>query len=160
LEPGKGRKAAEEATHSAFDLGLSKNLKGARLLEIEAVERERTLIFWFSAPSDEGRLGLVVTLIPAQPEAYLVADPGMKVLAHSRQAEVESEARFVRPDGLRAPDSPEIREDLVRDTEVFRRAVEEALSVEAFALRLQRLDRVLAERFACILNAFRNPAFR
>src|SRR5437868_919299 len=39
--PGKGPKAAEVATRSAFDLMLSKQLKGLRLESIEALEGER-----------------------------------------------------------------------------------------------------------------------
>src|SRR5690348_11346367 len=45
---GKGPKASTQATHSPFDLNLSKHLKGARLLEIEALRQERIVILWFS----------------------------------------------------------------------------------------------------------------
>src|SRR5690606_19549205 len=72
---GKGPKAASGATHSPFDLAISKHLKGAKLLAIETPPRERIAILWFSVEgksSETERLGLVLTFIPAAPEALLV----------------------------------------------------------------------------------------
>src|SRR3954465_5153820 len=46
---GKGPKASTKPTHSPFDLSISKHLKGARLLDIEALPQERIIVLWFSS---------------------------------------------------------------------------------------------------------------
>src|SRR5438046_335366 len=46
----KGPRAAENATHSPFSLGLSRQLRGAKCVGIEALPRERIVILWFTAP--------------------------------------------------------------------------------------------------------------
>ena len=146
LEQDKGRKAAEHATHSAFDLSLNKHLKGAQFLEIETIENERTLILWFSSQTDSEKLGLVLTMIPAQPEALLILEPSFSVLAHSRKADLPIGKVFIKPDGKRASGSFEVREALVKTPEAFRNQVNHELSLEAFKIRLHRVDKILSEK--------------
>lgn len=163
LSEGKGPKAAAHATRSPFDLALSKHLKGARFLGMEAFERERTVALWFTAEGrseTEERLGLVLSLIPATPEALLVRDlrseresaasaRSYPVLARSRtlrDVDAAVAARFVAPDGARAPAEPPLRLELVRDAETFARVVEDGLRREAFGLRLREVERTLRDR--------------
>lgn len=149
----KGPKASSTATHSAFDLSLSKHLKGAKLLELKALPRERTVVLWFSqatAPGNGGeKLGLVLTLIPAAPEALLVSVtpgdplPGWQILARSR---VHGELnRFIPPDGAKAPEDLPVREVLVRSPETFLRAIDEAQKQEAFELRAKAVEKRFKE---------------
>jgi predicted ribosome quality control (RQC) complex YloA/Tae2 family protein len=96
---GKGPKASAKATHSPFDLNLSKHLKGSRLLEVEALYKERIVIFWFSSNESSGkaRLGLVLFLIPAVPEAFLVLDSNFGSNSSS------SSKSKSKPDSISAP---------------------------------------------------------
>src|SRR4051812_3554753 len=48
LAPGKGPKAAPEGTRSPFDLALSKHLKGARVVSVESLPRERVVVIGFN----------------------------------------------------------------------------------------------------------------
>ena len=73
---GKGFKASTKATRSPFDLNLNKNLKGTKLLKIQALHEERVVVLWFAngGPEENGqKLGLVLVMIPAAPEAFLVS---------------------------------------------------------------------------------------
>lgn len=153
LIESKGPRAASQATHSAFDLTLSKQLKGAKLLTLEALPRERTIVLRFSQPS----LGLVLNLIPAAPEALLVSlkseitpemmKEGWPILARSRPNRVTKELYFP-PDGTKAPDTLPLREELVqnaRGPEVFYQAIEKELECEAFELRLKTVEKKLKE---------------
>ena len=157
LNDGKGPKAAVGATQSPFGLALAKHLKGAKLLDIEVPPRERTLILWVSADSAEAargasRLGLALTLIPALPEALLIADdgkpapecangpPSLRILARSRTIrEGEPESRWILPDGSQAPVERPLREEIVND---WNRQVERSLDSEAFDLRVRTLQRL------------------
>jgi hypothetical protein len=66
----KGPRAAESGSRSVFDLSLGKYLKGAKFLGVEAFDRERACVLWFR--SGDERLGLVLWMVPATPEALLV----------------------------------------------------------------------------------------
>ena len=91
---GRGPKAAETATRAAFDLAATKVIRGARLERLEAYERERTIALWFSAAEGGARHALIVSLIPAAPEAFIVA-------------EVRAEVRKEEPAEVRAKKSSE-----------------------------------------------------
>lgn len=168
LIESKGPKAASQATHSAFDLTLSKQLKGAKLLALQALPRERTVILWFSHPSlsqSHGRIGLALNLIPATPEALLVSVPselssemmkeGWPILARSRpkkstpsEGARETKELYFLPDGSKAPDSLPLRDELVnnpRGPEVFYQVIEKELEYEAFQLRLKTVEKKLKE---------------
>lgn len=152
LLDGRGPKAAEGATHSPFSLALSKHLKGAKLLSAEALPRERVVILWFAA--DRERLGLVLSLIPALPEALLVRDAGQgppwQVLARSRataQAQAQAAAwTYSPPDGSRAPDDLPLRAEWFdKEAEAFAHEIERGLDAEAFGLRLAGAQRELRD---------------
>ncbi|MCM2321775.1 MAG: NFACT RNA binding domain-containing protein [Oligoflexia bacterium] len=145
LLSGRGPRAAPEATHSAFDLALSKQLRGSRLLSVETLPRERTVILWFTSEGarDSRRLGLVLTLIPAAPEALLIEEretAPYPVLARSRTT---ATGEFTLPDGAKAPPSPEVRQALIATPESHAAAIDAALESEAFAARLVHAQREL-----------------
>jgi predicted ribosome quality control (RQC) complex YloA/Tae2 family protein len=151
---GKGHKASTQATHSPFDLSLSKHLKGARLLDIEALNQERIAILWFtgSASDQDEKLGLVLFLIPAVPEAFLVSaknnsnDPNeWKILSRSRtvrQHDQNSEV-FKLPSGSKAPTQLTTRENWVHSAEALYPILESELNREAFALRVQNAEKAI-----------------
>jgi predicted ribosome quality control (RQC) complex YloA/Tae2 family protein len=143
--PGKGSRAASTATRSAFDLELTKRLKGAKLKKFETLPRERTIILWFSDATEEESLGLVLNLIPATPEALLVrGEPGRPgpypILIRSRTGR-EAQTEFTPPDGSQAPASPPVREGLAN----YARHLLKALDLEAFTARLVIAQRELRE---------------
>lgn len=143
----RGPKAAPAGTRSVFDLSLSKNLAGSRLLSIEALPRERIVRLRFSA-DHQTEWGLYLVLIPALPEALLVRLPEHRIVARSRaRAEGQSEPGgvFIPPDGSRAPPELTLREQLVASPEAWLQAVESALDQEAFETRLSSAARKLRE---------------
>jgi predicted ribosome quality control (RQC) complex YloA/Tae2 family protein len=137
--PGKGPKAAPEGSHSPFSLALSKQLRGMKFLKMEAYARERSVVLWFQG---DRRLGLVLQLIPAVPEALLIDDE-MTIIARSRT--IRDALKFVPPDGLKAPEGLVVREDLVKSAETFRGEVERALDAEAFELRAREAEKRVRE---------------
>jgi predicted ribosome quality control (RQC) complex YloA/Tae2 family protein len=157
--PGKGPKASTQATHSPFELAFSKQIKGAKLLGIEALYRERTVILRFSGGQPAEKLGLVLTLIPAAPEALLVTvsegSSGWPVIARSKvfkgpdkEAEAEKHSIYFPPDGTKAPESMPIRETVLGSPGAFLKAVEEGLDHEAFTLRTQ----AVVKKFKSLLH--------
>ncbi|MEO7164080.1 MAG: NFACT family protein, partial [Bdellovibrionia bacterium] len=172
---GKGPKASAKATHSPFDLNLSKHLKGARLLDIEALHKERIVVLWFSSgdSASKNRLGLVLFLIPAVPEAFLVLDSGVQsrpesqdhphlsdtsesqvgwtIIARSRtvrdtpknSGSLKQDYIFRLPSGSKAPDNVVIRPELVETSESLHRIIERELLKEAFELRWQNAEKAL-----------------
>lgn len=153
---GKGPKAATQATHSPFTLGLNKHLKGARVLSLEALPRERIVVLWLTAEgahSAKERLGLVLCLIPAVPEALLVhttqSDPGWRILSRSRTLPPAQAAAaallFTPPSGSNAPENPPVREELFKDAGSFYRVIQKELDHEAFALRVHAAERELKD---------------
>ncbi len=152
VAPGKGPKAAQGGTRSPFDLAAGKLLKGAKLDKIEALPRERIVIFHFQSQGEA--LGLVVELIPALPEALLVklvpGSTSWPILARSRTLRVEGPAptHYTPPSGERVPPELAVREALTESPEVFSKAVEAGLQSEAFELRLTAARRALRERLA------------
>ncbi len=147
--PGKGPRAAPEGTRSPFDLAASKTLKGARLEKIEALPRERIIVLRFSA--ERQKLGLVLVLIPALPEAFLVrfpesADAPWPILARSRTIrEGAAPGFYTAPAGDRAPPEVPLRHELVDSTEIFARTVEQELLTEAFDTRLRAAQKALRD---------------
>ncbi len=144
--PGKGPKASPAATRSPFDLNLSKHLKGSKLLKLEALPRERVAILWFSqADRSSEVLGLVLSLIPSAPEAFLVLAPSpaitessqWHILARSRTIRDESKqiAFYTPPTGFNAPEQPVVRTELFSRPDSFYQFLERELKSEAFEQR-------------------------
>lgn len=160
LSPKKKLKASTQATRSPFDLYLSKNLCGSKLLKLEALPQERIVVFWFSHPQSaaarDERLGLVLVLIPARPEALLVSvKAGFEkqpwpILVRSRTlsdtAKQNSESStFSPPDGSKAPQALEVRKELIENEKFYYAAVHQALMEEAFSLRIQNAEKNLRQ---------------
>ncbi len=149
---GKGPKASTQATRSPFDLGLSKYLKGARLLKCETLPQERIIILWFT---EEGKpnhqLGLVLVFIPAAPEAFLVSVKASDrsnpwpILARSRTVRDESkiQTHYSPPQGFQAPPNPTIRTEWISSPESFFNLLEKESETEAFELRRQSAEKNL-----------------
>jgi predicted ribosome quality control (RQC) complex YloA/Tae2 family protein len=134
--PAKALRLAPEATRSPFDLEVSRHLKDSRLLSVETPPRERIILLWFAG--DEEELGLVLLLIPAAPEALLIARDG-RILTSTRKGR---EGKFEIPGGAQAPAEPPVRPELA-NPEDFHRAVDHELELEAFALRLAAAEKEL-----------------
>lgn len=162
LCPDKGPHASAQATHSPFDLALSKYFRGQTLISIETPPRERALIAWFSGP-DGGRLGLALLLIPAAPEAFLIdgkgsPEAGWPILARSRALEDDGAigpGRFELPDGAGAPADPPVRQELVADPWSAYHARERAIDDAHFLERRDRADRLLGERLRSARDSLR-----
>lgn len=140
---GKGPRAAAAATRSGFDLSMGKLLSGRKVAGMDAVEKERTLVLWL-----DGGIGLVLTLIPALPEALLVEGRRedllnrrpVKILGRSRTAKAEPEgAEYTFPDGAGSPPNLPLRAGVFDSLETYSRAAREELNQEAFELRLARI---------------------
>jgi len=164
----KGPKASVAATQSPFSLNLSKMLKGAKVLGLEALPRERILVLWVTLEgTSKEKLGLVLCLIPAVPEALLVQadirasasvfaavnavekhEPanGWKIHSRSRTLTPErSTALFAPPTGSQAPEAPVVREDFFARPETFFEQIEKELKLEAFEVRMRTAERELKE---------------
>ena len=106
------------------------------------------------SPSKE-RLGLVLCLIPAVPEALLVrakagsaasSGGGWKILARSRTLDAaQSSIDFSPPTGSQAPESPVVRADFFRKPDAFFGVLEKELGLEAFEVRLRAAERELKD---------------
>ncbi len=152
---GKGPKACASASHSAFDLTLSKNLKGSRLMSIEALKEERIITLWFSQPGENKiqQYGLILSLIPATPEAFLVeGDPttpqeGWRILARSRTIRDEQKRQefYLPPQGGKAPQNIEIRTQFFEKPNSFYSEIEKQITSECYSLRLQGLQKELKQ---------------
>lgn len=129
---GKGPRAATTATRSGFDLTLNKALSGRKIISVSAIERERTLLIRF-----EGELTLVLTLIPALPEALLI-DGALKILARSRTSKSEIEL-YTFPTGAGSPPNLSLRPGVFDSLIDYSRAVRVVLDFEAFELRVSRI---------------------
>jgi len=161
---GKGPQAAPEGTRSPFDLALSKQIRGARILGLESLPKERMAVLWLSSEGrspDTERLGILFKLIPAQPEAFLIKvrgpftqgtlPPGpWPIVARSRTVRGEGSELFQLPDASRAPPDLPLREEVLGiSPEATRRhaqVVEEALSREAWEQRVGESQRLLREK--------------
>lgn len=159
---GKGPKAAAGGTRSAFDLALSKVIRGRRVASLDALEKERVLLIRFQpAAIEDGDAGapmLVLNLIPATPEALLLRDrptpEGYPVLARTRgngntktDGDIVAGGGFFQlPDGARAPEDLRVREELVGSPEAWSSAIYEGLRAEAFGLRARAAAQVLQSR--------------
>jgi hypothetical protein len=139
---GKGPRAAASAPRSGFDLNLNKLLSGRKVAGFAAVPKERTTVVWL-----EGGLGLVLTLIPALPEALLIegrpgnfsASASHPILARSRLSKAEADGgRYAFPDGAGSPPNLAIRADIFSSLSAYSRAAREATRFEAFDQRLIR----------------------
>ena len=150
---GKGPKAATAGTRSPFDLAASKLLKGARLRSLDVLPRERTVVLGFEAEGE--KIGLVLTLIPALPEALLVkletippelGSGPWQILARSRTLRDGSAvSHFTPPDGSKAPSDLPLRDGLFEGKNGFLEKVEAGLGREAFEVRLKSAERALKE---------------
>ncbi|MGK5082389.1 NFACT RNA binding domain-containing protein [Bdellovibrionota bacterium FG-1] len=158
LCPARGPKAALQATHSPFTLNLSKAIKGAKILKIEAISQERIMVLWFSSEGhspEVEKLGLVLCLIPAMPEALLVrarreSPEKWEILARSRtlspSAAQKASAFFSPPTGSQAPPNPTVREELFQTPGTFFQVIDKLLTQEAFELRLKTAEKELRDR--------------
>lgn len=157
---GKGPKASQKATRSAFDLSLSKHLKGARLLSCETLPKERIGVLWFSEEGKEkSRLGLVLVFIPAVPEALLVSasrspDTHWHILARSRNTEQKG-GIYTPPSGAQAPPNPPLRSELLNPPAEYLQAIEKDLSQEAFETRLNLIQKSLKHLLKQAQDRFR-----
>ena len=138
-------KSATQGTRSGFDLALDKHFYGVKIKAVEAFHQERWVAIWM-----EGELGLILKLIPAQPEAFLVVKAGEKlnVIARSGQntgKELETSECLEIPDGLKAPLDIEYRGEWVASSTDYSNVVEKWLGQEAIFLRHQRARRILSE---------------
>ena len=144
----KGPLAAATATRSPFDLEVSKKLKGLKLIRLHSLPRERALLLDF-----EEKMRLVLFLVPSAPEALLVHAPKSKdattweVIARSRTLRDNPDAArtFAVPDASRAPESPAIRGELTQPNSAIE-ALERWLDLEAFATRIQLLEKTVREK--------------
>ncbi len=147
-------KTSSHATRSAFDLVLLKHLKGSRVLEVNALPKERIVVFWFKhSHHSHLRVGLILVLIPAHPEALLVEksdedqDRGWLVIASSRAAKnIESDRTFVPPKGASAPDHLPIRKELIESPSAYFNSIESELRTEAFTQRVEAATRTIQRR--------------
>ncbi|MBC7692072.1 MAG: DUF814 domain-containing protein [Methylotenera sp.] len=158
LDPkrAKALKNSPKATHSVFDLALSKYVRGSKFLSFEALPRERVIVLWFSGEETSERsperLGLVLSLIPASPEALLIRAPSDQieykydypVLARSRNLKNDSSYQF--PDGMKAPDDLPLRVDRIGSSETFLNWIEADTDLEAFETRKRFLEKTLKEQ--------------
>ncbi len=148
LIEGKGPKASLSGTRSGFDLSLNKHLSGLKVESFQAIPGERTAILWFMPDSDGRKLGLVLILIPAQPEALLIEETRetsktgvFPILARSKNEPIEAGFQF--PDPTRVPPDLKIRDEYARDLPTFQKAIRETLKNEALQNRIQRVESVL-----------------
>jgi predicted ribosome quality control (RQC) complex YloA/Tae2 family protein len=162
-QPGKGPKAAPEGTRSPFDLALSKHIRGARILDLRTLPKERIALLWLTAEGrspDTERLALVLKLIPAQPEALLVKVKGpfesnqlpsspWSILARSKTIRLEKADLFSLPDTSRAPPEMPIRASLLGEKgtqpDQYHSIIETHLQEEAWQERLQESQKRLRE---------------
>jgi predicted ribosome quality control (RQC) complex YloA/Tae2 family protein len=148
LIEGKGPKASLAGTRSGFDLSLNKHLSGLKVEKLKAIQGERTAILWFYPDSEGRKLGLALTLIPAQPEALLIQETPdtlksgvYPILARSKNEPLE--AGFKLPDPGRIPPDLKVRDAITRDLATFQKALAESIKNEALQNRVQRLESVL-----------------
>lgn len=156
----KGPKASTKATRSPFDLNLNKVLKGTKLLNIEAIPQERVIILWFTngGENSQQKLGLVLVMIPAAPEAYLVTAPLLETRSESGTWPILTRSRTLRktdeksspsqndyrlPQGHQAPANPPVREHLLATPQALYEFLETELDSEAFSLRCQNVEKAL-----------------
>jgi len=141
LGEGKGPKHAQASTRSPFDQALAKHLKGARLVAVRAVERERMLVLEFSG------MWLVIVLIPALPEALLVDSATMEIIARSRtiREPLKQMTTWSWPEARDVPAALSVREELFSGPFEYHRAVERALGLEAFRVRVDRARRAVVD---------------
>lgn len=148
----KGPRASNHATRSGFDLGLTKAFAGRKVLDFQAIDRERSAVLWVEGETSKTALGLVLTLIPALPEALLIEGPRsavgkpvagakFKILARSRTSAKSSDldaGEFIAPDGKASPESLTARASFTSLAD-YSRENREAMDLEASELRLARI---------------------
>ncbi|MEN9723000.1 MAG: hypothetical protein RJB38_986 [Pseudomonadota bacterium] len=141
LLEGKGPKHANQSTRSPFDQALSKHLKGARLVGLRALAQERMLVLEFS------RVWLILVLIPALPEAFLVDAETQAVIARSRTIRDSSKqiSQWRAPEPRTPPAGLLVRSELLTDAFAYQRTLEQAFRGEAFQARLERVRRAIKE---------------
>ena len=149
-------RSASQATRSPFDLYLSKNLCGSRLIKLEALHQERVVVLWFSHPQEtEKSLGLVLVMIPARPEALLVCVPkdeisagAWPILVRSRTLPKDAPKEsfiFSPPDGSKAPPDLKLRHEVIQSPEIYLAHITQDLEKEAFLLRIQNAEKNLKQ---------------
>lgn len=138
-------KQAAQGTRSGFDLALDKYFYGTKIKSVEAFPQERWIAVWM-----EGDLGLVLKMIPAQPEAYLVQKVAgqLQILARSKQNtsnDLDAMPVLEVSDGSQAPLDLEVRHELTESLAKYSNTIEKWLSQEALSMRYLRAQRILTE---------------
>ena len=138
----KGMRPAKSATRSAFDLSLGKTVEGLRILSIQAVPGDRMLEIKFPGFS------LFLNLLPAIPEGVLVDESGKVVTSSKPRVEFSiPPAREMTPEIMaKVPN----REELVSTLEHFSSLWMGARTIEAVALRKQKLVSHLDQQYQAI----------
>lgn len=141
---GKGPKAATRGTRSAFDLNLSKQLKGLKVQSVHALEGDRAIQIEFA--QGEESLGLSLVLIPAHPEGNLYRVEDQILIASSKLTEVGTETPYRAPSPSKNPPTDlQIRREC-HSMAAFAEFVEGHLRKEAFETRKKEITAVLKER--------------
>ena len=129
-------KPATQATHSPFGLLLSKLVRGLKIQSIRTLKKDRCVWMEFS-----GGMALVIHLIPAMPEAFLIdlsqgsAAEGWKVLGRSRSNAENLDEVYKTPDASRAPDDMPVRSEWIESPAVYYQVLEKDLQQEALQTR-------------------------
>jgi NFACT protein RNA binding domain len=148
IQAGKGPRHAASSTRSPFDQALSKILGGRRITGIRAIHRERLIVIEFGDSH-----WLVIALIPALPEAFVLEAPSMRILARSRTIREPSKVllHWKLPEEGRAVPELALREELVGDLEGWHGRVEAALEEEARQQRREHALRIIREKRKALL---------
>ena len=137
LSLGKKLKSSKQASQSGFGLALKKHLQGLKIQELKAISQERMIWIGFS------KLRLILRLIPANPEAFIVQDG--TILASSKPTKL---TEFEMPEGFQAPQNLEVRKEWVSEEDpfYFYNQVENYLKSETFSIRSKSLENEIKKR--------------
>lgn len=143
LAAGKELKKNGKAKLSAFFQALQKQLRGERVVSVESISGERTILLRTKS------FALYLVLIPARPDAFLISSakqvsPGGKaqVLAHFRMKGSETSVDTVTllPENS-APKAFSLRPSLQKGLDGFFREIETDVESECFQVRVQVLTK-------------------
>lgn len=138
----KGLRPAKNATRSAFDLSLGKEVEGLRLTKVSEVPGDRMLKIEFPG------MNLFLSFLPAIPEGVLVSNNG-EVIASSKPRKSFSipPPREMTPEILaKVPNRPELLTSLDHYSKLWM----EARTAEAITLRKQKLVNHLDQQLQAI----------
>lgn len=150
--PSKGPKASLHGTQSPFFLAANKLLKGKKIIQVEILPKERTVIFWLKDTDPYQKLGLVINLIPASPDACLITQdqenelPMLLTTSKDNKDSVQEQRIYRAPDGKKAPENPPISHKNVEAPEKFYHEVQLQLETEAFEIRKKTVLKTLQDQ--------------